>query len=68
MAGMVSAFSTAAGTVACDIEDHAAQGQLAEVATLIEELNTFARQLPQALGDLSIDRLRRDAGNAGDGK
>jgi CheY-like chemotaxis protein len=66
--GMVAAFSTAAGAVASDIEDHAARGQLAEAASLVEQLGAIAQQLPQAVADLSIDSLRRDLGNQDDGK
>jgi hypothetical protein len=34
--GTVAGFSTAAGTVAFDIEDHAASGQLEKAATLMQ--------------------------------
>ncbi len=64
--GMVAAFSTTAGAVVSDIEDHAARGQLEEAAILIEQLNTIARQLPRVVKDLSIESLRREAGNGDD--
>jgi CheY-like chemotaxis protein len=64
--GMVAAFSTAAGTVTSDIEDHAASGQLEEVATLMEQLDTMARELPCVVGNLSIEHLRHEAENRAD--
>jgi PAS domain S-box-containing protein len=66
LAGMLSAFSTTAGAVASDIEDQAARGQLEQAATLMEQLNTMASELPQVVGKLSIDSLRHDA-RSGDG-
>jgi two-component system sensor histidine kinase/response regulator len=60
LAGMLSAFSTTAGAVASDIEDYAACGQLEEAATLMEQLNTMATDLPRAVRKLSIDSLRHE--------
>jgi signal transduction histidine kinase/CheY-like chemotaxis protein len=68
LSGMVAAFSTAAGAVASDIEDHAALGQLEEVATLMEQLETMARELPRVVGSVSIESLRHDAAEDGDGR
>jgi two-component system sensor histidine kinase/response regulator len=59
--GMVAAFSTAAGSVVSDIEDHASRGQLGPVGALMDQLNTMARELPRAVARVSIDSLRRDA-------
>jgi hypothetical protein len=39
---MVAAFSTAAGAVASDLEDHAAQGQIEEARPLVAQLETMA--------------------------
>jgi len=61
--GMVSPFSTKAATVASDIEDLAACGDLEKAATLIEQLNTIGRQLPGIVGGLTIENLRHEAGN-----
>jgi two-component system sensor histidine kinase/response regulator len=61
--GMIAAFSTAAGAVASDLEDLAARGELAEAATLMEQLNAMATELPRVVGDLSIEGLRHEAGN-----
>ena len=45
LCGLLSAFSTAAGDVASDLEDHAARGQLDEARPLVERLETMAREL-----------------------
>src|SRR5262249_55539318 len=41
LAGMVAAFSTTAGGVASDIEDHAARGNLAGTRPLVERLEAM---------------------------
>jgi two-component system sensor histidine kinase/response regulator len=61
LSGMLSAFSTVAGGVASDLEDHAARGQLEGAATPIGQLNTMSRELQKAVGDLSIESLRQEA-------
>ncbi|MDB5319743.1 MAG: domain S-box protein [Phycisphaerales bacterium] len=66
MFGMVAAFSTTAGTLVSDLENRAASGQLQEAATLIEQLDTIARQLPRVVDHLSIESLRREADNGDD--
>ena len=43
LCGMVAAFSTVAGGVASDLEDHAARGQLEEARPLVEQLETMVR-------------------------
>jgi len=43
--GMVSAFSTAAGAVASEIEDHAALGELDESESLMPRLRTISQEL-----------------------
>src|SRR5438270_4776442 len=53
LSGMLSAFSTAAGGVASEVEDHAAHGELEEAAAPIEQLNTMARGLQKVVGHLS---------------
>ncbi|HEV3256741.1 MAG TPA: response regulator, partial [Gemmataceae bacterium] len=57
--GMVAAFSTVAGGVASDLEDHAAQGQLEEARPLVERLETMAQELLQLAGGLSLETLRQ---------
>ena len=66
LSGMVGAFSTAAGALASQLEDHAARGQLEEAAGLIEELNEISEKLPEAVSALSIEKLRFDTGNSAD--
>jgi PAS domain S-box-containing protein len=58
LAGMVAAFSTAAGGVASDLEDHAAQGQLEEAQSLVASLETMAEALLRLVVGLSLDALR----------
>ena len=63
---LLFAFSTAAGDVASDLEDHAAQGRLEEARPLVEQLETMARELIRQVDGLSIEALRDQAGAAGD--
>jgi HPt (histidine-containing phosphotransfer) domain-containing protein len=60
--GMIAAFSTAAGAVASEIEDHAARGELDDAAPLIEQLSAMARELPQVVANVSIESLRSEMG------
>jgi two-component system, sensor histidine kinase and response regulator len=64
LAGMVAAFSTAAGGVASELEDQAAQGQLEPARTLVARLETMAEELLRLIGSLSFDALRGQAGTA----
>jgi HPt (histidine-containing phosphotransfer) domain-containing protein len=50
LAGMVAAFSTAAGGVASDLEDHAAAGRLEEARPLVARLETMAGELLRLVG------------------
>src|SRR5262249_6557363 len=61
LAGMVAAFSTAAGGVASDLEDHAAQGRLEEAQPLVARLETMAEELTRLAGGLSLKALRDQA-------
>ena len=63
LSGMVAAFSTVAGAVASEIEDHAAHGQLERAATLMQQLNTMARELPELVSQVSIESLQQQEGN-----
>jgi PAS domain S-box-containing protein len=58
---LLFAFSTVAGTVASDLEDHAAQGQLAESQPLVERLETMTQELMRLVGGLSLESLRQRA-------
>ncbi len=62
--GMVAAFSTAAGCVASDIEDHAARGQLEEARPLVEQLETMGQRLVRLVDGLSLEALRHHADRA----
>jgi HPt (histidine-containing phosphotransfer) domain-containing protein len=61
LAGMVAAFSSVAGGLASELEDHAAQGQLEEAQTLVGQLETMADGLLRRAGGLSLDALRDQA-------
>jgi hypothetical protein len=61
---LLFAFSTAAGDVASDLEDHAAQGRLDEARPLVEQLEVMARELIRRVDGLSIEALRDQAGAA----
>jgi PAS domain S-box-containing protein len=62
---LLSAFSTAAGAAASDLEERAARGELDEARPLVERLETMARELVLQLDDVAIESLRRRAATAG---
>jgi HPt (histidine-containing phosphotransfer) domain-containing protein len=64
LSGMVAAFSTAAGGVASELEDRAAQGQLEEAQPLVARVETIAEELMRLVGGLSLEALRDQAGGA----
>ena len=68
LCALLFAFSTAAGDVASDLEDHAAQGRLEEARPLVEQLERMARELLGLAGGLSLETLRQQAEAAGDRK
>ena len=53
LCGLLSAFSTAAGDVASDLEEHAARGQLDEARPLGLQLEFMVRKLIRDVDDLS---------------
>jgi hypothetical protein len=57
--GLLSAFSTAVGTVATDLEAVAARGELDEDGPLVERLETMAWELILGPEGLSLETLRR---------
>src|SRR5262249_4826631 len=59
LCGLLSAFSTTAGDVALDLEEHAARGRLAEARALVERLEAMAQGLLPLVGGLSLETLRR---------
>jgi CheY-like chemotaxis protein len=66
LAGMLATFSTAAGGVASDLEDCAAEGQLDEAQPLAARLEAMAEELLQLAGGLSLDTLLDQGGGAAD--
>src|SRR4051812_42515580 len=65
LCSLLFAFSTAAGDVATDLEDHAAQGRLDEARPLVEQLEAMGKELLRLVGGLSLDALREQVGAAG---
>jgi two-component system, sensor histidine kinase and response regulator len=66
LCGMVAAFSTAAGDLAFDLEELAAEGRLQEARPLAARLEVMAEELGRLAGGLSLDALLRQAEGAGD--
>jgi HPt (histidine-containing phosphotransfer) domain-containing protein len=64
LCGMVAAFSTVAGGVASDLEDHAAQGRLEEARPLVGQLEVMTGELLRLAGGLSVETLRQQLGPA----
>jgi len=56
---LLFAFSTVAGDVASDLEDHAAQGQLQEAQPLVEQLDSMTQELIRLARSLSLETLRQ---------
>jgi CheY-like chemotaxis protein len=66
LCGMVAAFSSVAGGVASDLEDHAARGQLNMARPMVGQLESMGQELMRLTGELSLETLRQQAGAAGD--
>ena len=66
LCALLFAFSTAAGDVASDLDDHAAQGRLEEARPLVEQLKVMAQGLLRLAACLSLETLRHQAEAAGD--
>jgi HPt (histidine-containing phosphotransfer) domain-containing protein len=64
--GMLSAFSTAAGDQAADLEDLAARRLLPEALPIVEQLDRCATELAQLTGGLTIETLRKQPEPAAD--
>ena len=58
LSGMVGTFSTVAGGVASELEDHAAQGEFEEARALMARLETMADELMRLADGLSLESLR----------
>jgi PAS domain S-box-containing protein len=59
--GVVAAFSTAAGTVAADLEDLAARGQLEEARPLVDQLEPMTQELLRLAENLTVETLQQQA-------
>jgi CheY-like chemotaxis protein len=59
LCALLYAFSTTAGNIASDVEEHAAQGRLAEAQPLVERLETMGQELLRLAAGLSIETLRK---------
>src|SRR5262249_39104407 len=59
LCGMVGTFSTAAGGVASELEDQAAQGHLEEARPLVGQLETLAQELLRLVGGLTLEKLQQ---------
>src|SRR6202011_6353051 len=66
LGALLFAFSMAAGEMASDLEDHAAQGRLEEARPLVEQLETMTQELLGLAGGLSLETLRQQAEASGD--
>ncbi len=64
--GTLSAFSTAAGDQAADLEDLAARGMLNEALPFVERLNKCATELARLAGGLTVETLQQLAEPAAD--
>jgi two-component system sensor histidine kinase/response regulator len=61
LCGMIAAFSSVAGAMASNLEDHAARGQLEESRPLAKQLETMADELMRTVSGLSLETLRQQA-------
>jgi len=68
LCALLFAFSTTAGNIASDLEEHAAQGRLEEARPLVEQLEVMSRQLLGQSAALSLETLRQQAEAAADRK
>jgi signal transduction histidine kinase/CheY-like chemotaxis protein len=62
LSGLLTAFSSVAGGLATDLEEHAAHGHLAEARVLLRRIEQIAPQVLAAVAHATIESLRRDAG------
>lgn len=58
LSGMAAAFSTVAGGLSSELEDHAAEGRLKEAQVLVSQLKWMTEELMRLVGGVSIDTLR----------
>jgi CheY-like chemotaxis protein len=61
LSGLLAAFSSIAGGVASDLEDHAARGRLDEAGPMVANLESMVQELTQLTSRLSHETLRHQA-------
>jgi HPt (histidine-containing phosphotransfer) domain-containing protein len=66
LSGMASAFSTVAGGVASELEDHAEQGRVEKAQPLVARLETMVEELLRLVDGLTLDVLIERLGNGGE--
>ncbi len=66
LSAMLAAFSSVAGKVASELEDHAARGQLEEAGILVAELESMVKELMVVTNGLSHETLRQLVETAND--
>ena len=66
LCGLLSAFSTMAGNLASDLEDHAARGELDQARPLVERLEPMVHRLVRQVDGLTYESLQQQAGSADD--
>ena len=64
LCGLLSAFSTAGGNLASELEDLAARGQLDEARPLVDRVETIAHDLIRQVAGASFEGLLRQARTA----
>jgi PAS domain S-box-containing protein len=64
--GMLSEFSTIAGNLAGDLEEHAASADLVAAARVVEQLDTIARDVVRQAECTSVGNLRQQVAARGD--
>jgi CheY-like chemotaxis protein len=62
LCSLLPAFSTVAGDIASDLEDHSAAGRLEAARPLVEKLEIMCLELMRVVAGLSIEELQRMAG------
>ena len=65
--GLLSAFSSIAGSLASDLEERAARGELSEASPLVDQLESLAHELVQEVDAVSLEGLQSLANADGDG-
>jgi CheY-like chemotaxis protein len=64
LCGLLGAFSTVAGKMAGDLEDHAAGGRLDDARPLVRDLGSMVAQLIHEVNGITLESLHRQAERA----